>query len=608
VLVTRSNFDAVLRRLAEPGWYGLDTETTGLSPYKGDRPFAVIIAQDQEAWYFNLQPYPNMPPDEWLLQGHLDELQKDVLSQTSHSWYIHNAKFDMHHLGQLGLSMAGEIYCTYGHARLIHNDLFGYGLDACAERWLGERKSDAVKDYMDEHKLFAQKPATEGKKEKRKNYCFWKVPLDVMQPYGEQDTKLHWRLGEWMRAHIAALDATRNTNMPPLAQVEANETTLTRTLFEIERVGIQIDRAYTERALTQESAVYQNATATFKQLVGFDFEDSPTCIGKVFKQIGIEPPRGPSKRILTNADVLAQVEHPAIKSILDYRRSHKLTGTYYSNFLAMADADGVLHPDFHQNGAKTGRQSCRDPNLQNLPRLDEDADDTVAQVRRCFTPREGFVFFAPDYDQIEYRVMLCYADETEVIAAVLAGLDVHSATAEILGIGRYDAKQINFMLIYGGGDGKLAAMLRCTVQEAKSKRLHYFAKLPKIASFVQRVRAKASDTLTLFNWYGRRYTFAHPDMTYTTAPNWLIQGGCAEVLKIALNRCLAFLQARKARSRIVLNVHDEIVFEIHHAEFELAPLLVEIMEAAYVPRQLTLTAGPSWSAKSLADKIKGFPC
>jgi len=292
-----------------------------------------------------------------------------------------------------------------------------------------------------------------------------------------------------------------------------------------------------------------------------------------------------------------------------YRKASKKATTYYANFLAMADEAGVIHPDFHQGGTKTGRLSCRDPNLQNLNRPDEAADDdeNVFEVRRCFVPRDGFVFFAPDYDQIEYRLMLEYAEEMAVIKAVLDGQDVHSATAEMLGLKRYDAKQINFMLIYGGGIGKLAAMTNRTFEEAREVMKLYFARLPKISAFVEAVRRKASRDLRLFNWFGRVYTFANSDMTYTTGPNWLIQGGCAEVLKKALIVCWKRLAERKLRTRIVLNVHDEIVFEAHKEELSELPALVEIMEAQYPFKHLKLTAGPAWSEKNLAQKADGFP-
>lgn len=203
--------------------------------------------------------------------------------------------------------------------------------------------------------------------------------------------------------------------------------------------------------------------------------------------------------------------------------------------------------------------------------------------------------------------MLNYAQEQSVIERVLAGMDVHQATADMLGVSRFHAKTINFMLIYGGGIDKLASMLKLSWEDAKRAREDYFRKLPRIAAFVQRVRDTAGRRGYLYNWFGRYYTFDNPESVYTTAPNWLIQGGCSDVLKIAMIRCHEYLQQRGAFSRIVLNVHDEIVFELEKGELHYARELVSIMENVYMGGALKLTAGPAFSWKSLADKEDGFP-
>lgn len=608
MLVTRTNFAEVLARLELPGRYALDTETTGLSAYKGDRLFSIIIATLTESWYFNFNRYPDLPDDQLLLRSHKDALQASVFSRLDHEWELHNAKFDLHMLGVEGLTLAGSVWCSYAMGRVLHNDLRAYNMDFLSQRWLGESKSDLVKEYADEHGLF--ETYMKGRV-KKKNYFFAKVPLHIVQEYAEKDGLLTAKLAAFERDRIRNLDAHyRKPNQPPLWQVVENEMALTKVLYEIEKVGVLLDKPYAEAALKAETTRKTKAAEAFKQLADIDFEDSPTVIGAAFKKFGVQLPKGDGGRLLTNKEVLATVEHPAARLIEDYRTAQKKAVTYYGNFLAMADSTSVIHPDFHQGGTKTGRLSCRDPNLQNLERPDEDADaeakDTFT-VRRAFVPREDFCFFAPDYDQIEYRLMLEYADEDSVIARVLSGLDVHSATAESLGVSRFQAKTINFMLIYGGGNGKLASSLKCSWEEAKAKRALYFEKLPKIARFVELVRAVAYERLTLHNWFGRRYTFAFPDMTYTTAPNWLIQGGCSEVLKKALILTHAYLKEHCTHSRIVLNVHDEIVFEMHKSELHHCRALVEIMETVYPFKKLKLTAGPAYSWKSLADKVDGYP-
>ena len=613
MLVKRSNFEAILQRLEQPGNYGLDTETTGLAPYKGDRLFSIIIAQRtnvfgpiEESWYFNFNHYEGIDDDSVLDETHKEALQARVFSRCDHTWDLHNAKFDLHMLGVDGLSLAGTIYCTYANARLLHNDLRFYNLDFLAKRWLGKEKSDLVKEYADEHGLYED--VVKGKR-KKKNYQFWRVPLNVIQEYAEKDGTLTCELGDFLRTKIAWLDADhRKATQPPLAQVSANECALTKVLFKMERLGLQLDKDYAERALEAERRNYQAAGATFKELTGFEYADGPTTITKAFKILGLELPKGASGRSLTNKVVLTGIKHPVVDAITAFRKSYKKATTYYANFLAMCDQEGIIHADLHQGGTKTGRLSCRDPNLQNLNRPDEaiDDEDGVFEVRRCFVPRNDFCFFAPDYDQIEYRLMLDYAQETSLIELVLGGMDVHSATAQMLGVTRFRAKTINFMLIYGGGIAKLATTLGISWAEAKEVYKLYFARLPNITSLVNDVREIAGKTLAIHNWFGRRYTFENADMVHTTAPNWLIQGGCADILKIALIRCDKFLEGYK--SRIVLNIHDEIVFELHKSEFDLAPELVKIMESIYPSKSLPLTAAPAYSWKSLADKLDGFPC
>lgn len=605
MLVTRSNFDDVLRELEAPGTYSLDTETTGLAPYKGDRLFSIII----EKWYFNFNVYEGISDDEWLGTEHMEGLQRRVFARADHQWNLHNAKFDMHILGVSGMDLLGEIFCTYAAGRLLHNDLRAYNLDALSKRWLSADKSDAVTDYCDEHGLYTEVRKGKGK---RRNYQFWAVPLPIVHDYAVMDVELTGKLAKFERDGIAELDNGKPEWHPPLAQVMRNEMALTKVLFEMERVGVRINKEYCEKALESERKTYMDAAAKITELVGTPFDDSPTYIARAFKQLGIDAPKGGSGRLLTNKLVLKTIKHPIAELIQSYRKSSKRATTYYANFLAMADEQHIIHADFHQGGTKTGRLSCRDPNLQNLTRPDKDAaidedNADVYEVRRAFVPRDDFVFFCPDYDQIEYRVMLEYAEEMSVIDMVNAGLDVHQATADLLGVSRFEAKTINFMLIYGGGIAKLAEALQCSWADAKAKREFYFGRLPKICKLIERVRQVAGERGILYNWFGRRYTFAGPDMVHTTAPNWLIQGGCADILKIALIQGHNFLAEKRARSRIVLNIHDEIDLELHKDELELASQFVHIMENVYPSKLLKLTAGPAFSWRSLADKSDGYP-
>jgi len=216
---------------------------------------------------------------------------------------------------------------------------------------------------------------------------------------------------------------------------------------------------------------------------------------------------------------------------------------------------------------------------------------------------------------MEYRLMLEYAGEMSVIEQVLDGMDIHTATANMLGVDRDVAKTINFMLIYGGGDEKLATALKITIELAKEYKAEYFSRLKKIIGFIADVKRAARYRGFITNWAGRRCYFPYYiDKRFGgrtrgeyKAPNHLIQGGCADAVKFAMVKCAEYLAKKHARTRMVVQVHDELIFEAHKNELELIPELKEIMESVYPFKHLKLTAGIEHSAVSWEDKKEGMP-
>jgi DNA polymerase-1 len=198
----------------------------------------------------------------------------------------------------------------------------------------------------------------------------------------------------------------------------------------------------------------------------------------------------------------------------------------------------------------------------------------------------------PDYDQMEYRMMLDYARQMDVIEQVKGGMDIHDATAkaisDMLGIAmtRSQAKTLNFGLLYGMGIDALAAALKTTVEKARQLRNAYFQALPFVKGFIRRVTHRAETTGYIFNWTGRRSYFDKKEFCYK-APNALIQGGCCDVLKTAVNLIDDYLAGRK--SKILMLVHDEILFEIHESESQICRDLVGIMANVYPHRYLPLS-------------------
>jgi DNA polymerase-1 len=282
---------------------------------------------------------------------------------------------------------------------------------------------------------------------------------------------------------------------------------------------------------------------------------------------------------------------------------------YFQGFLFHADKNDVIHTDFKPHGTKTGRFSSSDPNLQNLTKPDKydtegTKDDSLYPVRRAFVPRDGYFLAMLDYDQMEYRLFLDLCRAHGLIEKVKAGLDVHEATAEIGGVSRTEAKMCNFATLYGSGVKNLSEKLGCSEAHARKVRDSIFHSAPEIPEFIRRVIDMAEKRGYIFNWFGRRYQFPDRDWSYR-APNYLIQGGTADVNKIALNRLSDFLEGM--RSRLILTIHDEAVFEIHEEEALLIPRLKEIMETVYPYKYLPLTCSVEYSFKSLADKTEGYP-
>jgi DNA polymerase I len=615
MLVTRSEFSRVIARLEESceEWWAFDTETTGLRPWQSSRPFSLIVARADEVYYFNFQRYATKGRtveemnEETLGQPHKEALAR-VFGDKRRRWYAHNAKFDMAMLYQIGIEVLGQVFCTMAQGRVLRGDLFSYSLDALVKRWLpGRAKSDAVKEYILANKLYAiiDDPKKPGKK--TKNLFYHLCPLAVMQPYAETDGTITWELGEFIRRGLDEIDAKKPPELPSIWPVSHNEVAVTSAIFHMERVGIRLDIPYARAAMEHDAMLAAEASKRFTELTGLPFSDSGLTFSQAFKQLGIERPSG---AVGWDKEVLQRVDHEVARAILIWRKANKKATTYYKNFLDFADENGFVHPNFHQGGTKTGRLSCSDPNLQNLSKEasaeDEEADERY-YVRRCFVPRgEDYCLFAPDYDQMEYRFLMDMAGEDSVIDEVLAGLDIHEATGKQMGVPRSKGKTLNFQIIYGGGNQKLADALGITLEQAKALRRQYYAKLRKVENLTKRIMYVAETRGYVCNWLGRRYLLFDRDKSYIM-PNRIVQGGCAEICKRAMVQCVGFLEGNRCKSVMPLQVHDELIFDVHRSELDICPELVRIMSTAFQSRRLPITCSPAYSWRSLQDKQEGYP-
>ena len=644
MLVTSQNLQSILKKLEAVKPRAIDTETTGLKPHQGDRLFSIIIADESDEFYFNFQSYPGVKP---LPREVLQKLKKP-LATPGNLWFLHNAKFDLAMLRMENIELGGTIHCTEAIGRVEKNNRIKYSLENLAAE-IGFEKDEAAMAYIKKHGLYETVTDENGEAEKKP--VFAKVPFEIIVPYGERDARITYALGQEQLKRITAHDSHKK----PLAPIMHNERALTRVAFEMEWRGIKIDSAYVKEARAFEAKRERDAALEFERMASkalgkpVAFVDSRACFKPVFDAVGELYPLTAKGNPSFKAEALEGMKSPLAKMIVDYRDALKRRTTYYENFLYFSDKFGVIHPNIRQAGAKTGRISIADPSLQNLSKRAEKNNSTGFLVRRSFIPRPGFFFLMADFDQMEYRLMLDYAREMEVIRAVKGGLDVHQATANLMGVDRESAKTINFMLLYGGGIAKLAIELLDTtldhetllamgrfyiykmqkkmsaperahfakliervpkpafehnllqLEKAKALLDQYYSALPMVKEFVNGVQNVARDRGHIINWMGRRSYFG-PGVPTHKAPNYLIQGGCADVVKKAMNEIEQLLSGKK--SRMLLQIHDELLFEIHDSEEHLAEKIKGIMEKAYTPKFLPLTCGLDYSRKSWSDKLE----
>lgn len=615
MIVTRQDVDKIIDSLRSSGKRGLDVETTGLT--QDDRIFSLIIADEHETYYFNFKLYSScltvgFHPDYFLDAQHVyRRLNEEVFSNPESTWYIHNAKFDMRMVFKEGCTLEGRVHCSYAVERVLKNNLMGksaYKLEGLALR-RGYQKDDAVEEYIKKHKLIT-KVNIPGKKKVVELKHFDQVPFNIIAPYGERDGHLHRTIGLMQEIELAALEASKPPFHPSYYPVVENEIRLTKTLFRMEDRGVKIDRPFVAKALEYEIDQVRQAEKSFLEFTGEVFTDSNKPLSMIFDRLGEKYPTTEKGNPSFAADVLEEMTTPVAALINKIRYHEKRAGTYYSSFLHFADSNDIIHADARQAGTETGRFSYRDPNLQNVPKEDEQEDEaTPYHVRQSFIPRDGHFFYSKDFRQQEFRMMLDYAGELALIKAINEGEDVHEATAKLCGITRKQAKTINFGLLYGMGVQKLAAALGLSVKQAKELRALYFGRLPKVRDFIDNVIQAGESRGYIYNWAGRRCHVARRDWAYIL-PNHLIQGGCADVIKFAMNQIDQYLIDNRLQTRMLLQVHDELLFECPFGEEKVIEELGRIMESVYKPQNgmiLTTSTEHSFKSWGFRDKIEGTP-
>jgi len=395
------------------------------------------------------------------------------------------------------------------------------------------------------------------------------------------------------------------------------ELPLARVLAGMESAGIRIDSAELNRLSALMERDIARLTTEIHALAGRPFNiASPQQLGRVlFEELRLPPPgrQGKGKAISTAADVLEELaaEHEIVRKVLEYRQLTKLKGTYVDALPELMDAGGRLHTSFNQTGAATGRLSSSNPNLQNIPIRTE----LGREIRAAFVPREGWKLLVADYSQIELRLLAHMSGDPLLVQAFRDGEDIHTMTAaEVLGVppmmvtpeARRNAKAVNFGIVYGISAFGLAAQLGITRGEAEKYIRNYFTRYAGVRQFIDATIAEVRQSGVAKTLFGRERPIPDLDsrnpsargFAERTAVNTPLQGTAADLIKLAMVRIAADLEAAGHKSAMLLQVHDELVFECPPEELpELSALVKRQMEGAAelsVPLLVDIGVGENW--------------
>lgn len=564
-----------------------DSETTSINPLDSE---IVALAF---SWEKASGCLVHFPASEKETKARL-EILKPVFENPAISKIGQNMKFDIQVLGNYGIEVKGALFDTMIAHYLLEPDM-RHNMNLLSETYLS---------YSPVHieSLIGEKGANQ------KNMR--NVPVDQIREYAVEDADVTYQLKEIFLPKIKSeglADLSENIEMP-----------LIRVLADMERTGVRLNKddikgiadGLREDIITLEKEIYSLAGAEFNI-------SSPKQLGDIlFIRLKLDDKARVTKtrQFNTSEEILQRLtaRHPIIGKVLEYRGLKKLLSTYVETLPGLADErTGRIHTSFNQAVASTGRLSSNNPNLQNIPVRDERG----REIRKAFIPEEGNIFLSADYSQIELRLMAHLSRDRSMIDDFLSGSDIHAATAsKIFGVDikevtremRSRAKTANFGIIYGISSFGLSERLTIGRKEAKDLIDGYFSSYPGVRRYMDESIAKAREQGYVTTMFGRRRYLrdihsrnqvvrGNAERNAINAP---IQGTAADIIKIAMVRIFDRLNDGKLASKMILQVHDELIFEVVPEELEkLKDIVIHEMTFAAqldVPLKVDWGTGKNW--------------
>jgi DNA polymerase I len=591
VVLTESDLDELVAALEQSERFAFDTETTSLDAMRADLVGLSFAVTAGEAWYVPVgHHYLGMP--EQLPLDRVLEAVRPLLTSPRQLKIGQNLKYDILVLARAGVEVSGPIYDTMLASYLANPATRSHGMDNLAA------------ELLNYHTISYSEVAGSGKKQ----IGFEEVEVEKATTYAAEDADITLRLYEKLVPMVTEQhqDGLLNDVEMPLLQILAG----------MERAGIRINPEFLGSLSADMEKKLAVLEAEIHQLAGGPFNiGSPKQLGEVlFENLGLPKGKKTKTGWSTDVEVLNKLaeDHEIAAKILDYRSLMKLKGTYTDALPKLIHPEtGRIHTSFNQAVTATGRLSSSDPNLQNIPIRTEEG----RRIREGFIPSDGCVLLSADYSQVELRILAHMADEPALKEAFARGEDIHRSTAsEVLGLfpemvtdeQRRAAKAINFGVVYGISAFGLAKQLGINRREAQQFIDTYFERYPGIRTFMDACIAEAREKMYVTTLLGRRCAIpeinskngAVRGYAERNAINYPVQGSAADIIKVAMVKIAARLAEEGLQARMLLQVHDELVFDVPQAELEKVSALVKSeMQGAVdlsVPLLVEVGSGRNW--------------
>ncbi|MCD4695700.1 MAG: DNA polymerase I [Bacteroidales bacterium] len=580
----------LIEQLEKSGSFCFDTETTGVDAHQAELVGMSFSVKNGEAWYV---PVPENYNECLKIVHEFKPLfENGEIGKTGQ-----NLKYDISILKWYDVSVKGKLFDTMLAHYLLQPDQ-RHNMDVLAENYLNY-KPVTIESLI-------------GKKGKNQ-LSIRTVELETLKDYACEDADITFQLKEAFEPMLKENDAT--------TLFEKIEVPLVPVLASMESEGVKLNIDTLKEYSVQLGSEIEEIQNEILEQAGVEFNiASPKQLGEVlFKKMKItdKPKMTKTKQYSTGEDVLVKLvnKHPIVQNILDFRSLTKLKSTYVDTLPDMANPrTGRIHTSYNQAVAATGRLSSNKPNLQNIPIRTARG----REIRKAFVPRnDNYTLLAADYSQIELRIIAELSGDTGMVEAFQSGVDIHSATAsKVYGISaddvtkdqRRNAKTVNFGIVYGISAFGLSERLNIPRKEAKEIIDQYFEKYPGVQSYMKSTIEVARKKGYVETIMGRRRYLRDINSANAVvrgfaernAINAPIQGSSADMIKIAMINIHRELEKQNLKSKMILQVHDELIFDTHKDEVEtLKPLIHDLMVNAIplkVPVVVEMETGDNWLA------------